>query len=293
MSDFLTNLKKRPILPIFIALVTAAGCFGIQFNGFVKKFGSFSVLLKTQYSQLLTDMAEWLRSRATDPKLLATTIAIAVLTLLAASVVSAFFISGFSYVMYVNTYNGIHRIAKKRKTGSLFKEGTNKRFWNVTAYIFMSVLILAGMVFLLAYITMPVSISVEKVLAGDTAQILPMLFLVAVLIVVLFFSIVFYTMYVSYLLPSIVAFKKGAVRVAFKIVNSYCWYLIPRTLLFLIYNLGVEIAMLALGYGHKSISLAVVVFLINWILRTAGILFYSHYVFKTYIEMKEDMFDEC
>ncbi len=293
MRDFLVNMKKRPIIMIFTALVTALVCFAVQFNPFTKEFGSLSRIFKTDYPQLLTDIAEWLKGRATDPSLLATTLAIAFLSVLGVSIVCGLFASGFSYVMYVNTYNGIHRVTKKRKTGSLFREGVNKRFWGMTGYIFVSIIAFALIVFLLAYINMPMAISISKFLAGDTSQILPMILLVAVVLVVMFFVIMFYSMYVSYMMPSIVAFKKGAVRVAFKLVNSYCWYLIPRTLLFLVYNFVIEVALLALGYGHANTTLSIIVFAVNFVLRTIGILYYTHYVFKTYIEMKEDMFDEA
>ncbi len=297
MRDFLVNLKKRPIIIIFVALVTAGGCFAVQYNSFTKEFGSLTRLFKTDYPQLLTDVAAWLKDRVSDPTLLATTVAVAILALFAISVIGAFFVSGFSYIMYVNTYNGIHRIPKKRNSFSLFREGVNKRFLSIAVYIFFSLLILVCMTGLLAYLIMPVSVAVGKVIAGDTSQIIPMLLLVVVIIVVTFFSVVFFAMYTAYLIPSIIAFKRGAVRVAFKIVNSYCWYLIPRTLLFLVYNLAIEIALLALnygyGYGRKTTVIMITMFACNWILRTLGILYYTHYVFKTYIEMKEDLFDEA
>lgn len=293
MKGFIQNLKKRPVLIIFVALATAVGCFAVQFNKFTGEFGSLRAITKQNYPALLTNIAEWLKNQATDTTLLATTIAIALLSVFAVAVVGAFFISGFSYVMYVNTYNGIHDISKKRKTGSLFKEGVNKRFRTMLVYIFLAIIVLCILLFLLAYITMPMAISIDKVLNNDTAQIIPMLLMIAVTTVVDFFIIVFYAMYVSYLMPSIVAFRKGSVRVAFKIVNSYCWYLIPRTLLFIVYNILLEVLLLAVGYGRTmSAGIAVAVFALNWVLRTAGILFYAHYVFRTYIEMKEDMFDE-
>ena len=113
-----------------------------------------------------------------------------------------------------------------------------------------------------------------------------------IIVFLLFFAVIFYAMYVSFMMPSIIAFKKGAVKVAIKIVNSYCWYLIPRTLAFLIYNLAIEAALLAVGYGLKSTVLSVIVFAANWMLRTIGNMIYTYYVFNTYIEMKDDMFEE-
>ncbi|MBQ7444771.1 MAG: hypothetical protein IJS71_02380 [Clostridia bacterium] len=291
MKDFIANVKKTPVVLIFVSLVTGIGCFAVQFNPFTKEFASLSRIFKTDYPQLLTSMAEWLRDRATDPTLLVTTIAIAFLTVLGVSLISGFFTSGFSFVLYINTYNSIHRIPKKVKTMARFREGINKRFWNMTVYTFLTIISFALIVFLLAYINMPMAVSVGKVIGGDTSQILPMLLLIAVMLVVTFFVTVFFSMYVSYTMPSIVAFKTGGARVAFKIVNAYCWYLIPRTLLFIGYNLVIEILLLAIGYGLSSPALSGLVFVLNFLLRTAGIMYYVYYVFKTYIEMKEDMFD--
>ncbi|MCR5056935.1 MAG: hypothetical protein K6B54_08520, partial [Clostridia bacterium] len=60
---------------------------------------------------------------------------------------------------------------------------------------------------------------------------------------------------------------------------------------------AIEVAMLALnygnGFGRKTVVISITMLACNWLLRTMGILYYSHYVFKTYIEMKEDMFDEA
>ena len=298
MKQFLVNIKKRPIILIFVALAMAVICFAVQFNSFTKEFGSLTRIFKTNYTQLLTDIAEWLRNRASDPSLMAVTVAIALLSAFGVSILGGFFCSGLAYVMYVNTYTGIHGDPresgkKQKRTGTLFREGINKRFWNMTWYIFMTIITLAAVIFLLAYINMPMAISIGKVLAGDTNQILPMLVLIAVMVVVMFFVTVFYAMYVSYMMPSIIAFKKGAVKVAFKIVNSYCWFLIPRTLLFLVYNFVIEVVLLAIGYGLASTTLSIIVFAANWALRTVGTLYYAHYVFKTYIEMKEDMFVEA
>ena len=294
MRKLLVSIKKRPIILIFIAFMTAILCFAVQFNSFTKEFGSFSRLFQTNYIQTLTDIAGWIRNRATQPALMAVSVLIAIAAMLGVAILCGLLYSGYSYVMYVSCFTTIHpqQNKKQKKSGTLFREGINKRFFSMMGYFFFVFLSLALLIFALVYATMPLALSIEKVIAGDAMQILPMILLTAIIVFLLFFAIVFYAMYVSFMMPSIIAFKKGAVKVAIKIVNSYCWYLIPRTHGFLIYNLAIDAALLAVGFGLKSTVLSVIVFALNWMLRTIGNVVYTHYVFNTYIEMKDDMFDE-
>ncbi|MBR5006000.1 MAG: hypothetical protein IKY07_02785 [Clostridia bacterium] len=294
MRKLLVSIKKRPILLIFIAFMTAVLCFAVQFNSFTKEFGSFSRLFQTNYIQTLTDIAGWIRNRATQPALMAVSVLIAIAAMLGVAILCGLLYSGYSYVMYVSCFTTIHpqQNKKQKRSGTLFREGINKRFFSMMGYFFFVFISLALLLFALVYATMPLALSIEKVIAGDAMQILPMILLTAIIVFLLFFAVIFYAMYVSFMMPSIIAFKKGAVKVAIKIVNSYCWYLIPRTLAFLIYNLAIEAALLAVGYGLKSTVLSVIVFAANWMLRTIGNVIYTHYVFNTYIEMKDDMFEE-
>lgn len=293
MRKLLLNIKRRPIILIYVALTTGIMSAVMQFNGFTREFGSLSRLFKTNYSATLSEIAGWLRDKASQPALMAVSIIIGLVALFALAILCGLVHSGFSYVAYVNTYGGIHpQTRKPKKSGTLFREGINKRFFSMTWYFFALFLTFGLLVFALAYAVMPMVNSIEKVIGGSVAHIFPMIILTALVIFLTFFAVVFYTMYMSFMVPSIVAFKKGAVKVAFKIVNSYCWYLIPRTLIFIAYNLIVDIMLLALGFGSAPTGLAIAFFLSNWILRTIGNMVYTHFVFSTYIEMKDDMFDE-
>ena len=293
MRKLLLGIKKRPIILIYVALTTAVITALAQFNGFTREFGSLSRLFKADYTATLSEIAGWLKDKASQPALMAASIIIGFVALFALAILCGLIHSGFSYVMYVNTYNGIHpQTRRPKKSGVLFKEGINKRFFSMSGYFFALFLTLILLVFLLAYAIMPMANSIEKVIGGSAAHIFPMIILTALVIFLTFFAVIFYSMYMSFMVPSIVAFKKGAVKVAFKIVNSYCWYLIPRTLVYIAYNLIVDVMLLALGFGSAPAGLAAAFFLSNWILRTIGNMVYTHFVFSTYIEMKDDMFDE-
>lgn len=276
-----------------VAVICALACFAEQFNSFTKQFGSLSVLLKTDYQTTLSTIATWLKSKATDPGLMTISIFILILLTFAISVIFGLLASGFSYVTYINCYTDLHKTGKKTKsTGMLFKEGINKRFWNMTWYFFgffMSFIVLA---FVLSYCSMPASMLIKGVIGGDTSKI----FVMIVVAILTFFCIalgsLYYSMIYSFALPSVIAFKKGSFLVTIKMIREYFWYLSPRTLVFMLYNIIVKILILAMGYGFSSTGLSVIVFLLNFILTTIGYLVYLNYTFYTYIEMKDEMFDE-
>ena len=92
------------------------------------------------------------------------------------------------------------------------------------------------------------------------------------------------------MVPSLVSFKKGGVIVSFKMTNGYCWYLMPRTTLFLFVMLIEKTIMLAMGYGVATGGMAILCFFLNWILTTLIFFGYAYYVFNTFTIMKEDMF---
>ena len=293
MKRVFLNIKRRPIFLILTALCTGLACFAVQFNSFTREFGSFSKIIKTDYVSLLSEIAAWLMNKATDLTLAIVSVIILLLMVFAVSVVFALISSGFSYVLFINAYSDIHDSKRKPKpAGTLLKEGINKRFWSMTGYIFSLIVSAAVLLFVAMYGLMPVMMSISKVLGGDTTQIFTMIIFVVLAVVLLFFLFATYGMYMTFACPSVIAFKKGSFLVAVKMVNNYYWYLLPRTVGFIVYNLAITAGMLALGYGSASSTLGIVVFVINWFLRTMGMLVYIDYTFYTYIDMKEDMFDE-
>lgn len=291
MKRLLYTVKKRPAVFFFMAVVAAIFCGAEQFNSFARKFGTFKKLFELDYSKQLTAIAEWAKMKAENPMLMLSATVITILMFFAVCAIFAALYSGFSYVMYVQAYTNIHPSDKNpKKTTALIKEGINKRFGGMMLYfvIFLSTAIVGFILMLYGF--QPAAMSIAKVIGGDASAMLGMIVMTAITVIVWFFVLSFYAMYMTFMKPSIIAFKKGAIRVAVKIVNSYSWYLIPRTLAFLAYNVGVYFLLLAMSYGTVTGVKAAFVFMVNWLLRTIGIVIYSNYVFHTFIEMKDDLF---
>lgn len=293
MKRLLYTVKKRPAVFFFLAVISAIFCGAEQFNSFAKKFGTFKKLFALDYADQLTQIAQWAKNKADSPTLMLASIVVAFLMVVAISAIFSALYSGFSYVMYVQAFSNIHPSDKTpKKTMLLIKEGINKRFGGMMLYFFLLILtgFFGGILFF--YSIQPAILSIMKVINGDASAMLGMIAIVALLVFVWFFIVSFYFMYATFLKPSIIAFKKGAIRVCIKIVNAYSWYLIPRTLAFIAYNVAIYFLLLAMSYGTALGIKAAFIFMVNWLLKTIGIIIYTNYAFHTFIEMKDDLFSQ-
>lgn len=285
MKACLARIKERPILAVFILFSTLFFCAAEQFNPIISEYGSMSKLLEGDgYVDLLSDFAHWIASHVSSPLVVLITVVVSIVFLFAVSAVIGIFFSGYSHVLYLSL---IDHAPKKGE----FKVGINKNFLKVTLYFTCTFILSILFVVLAAYSLIPAAMTIKQlVAAGDTSVIVRLIFLCVLTAIVLFFATVFFAMYLSFVLPGLIGFKRGGVGVSIKMVNGYCWYLIPRTLAYLIVMAGIIVLMLLLGYGEATGVSAVVFLLLNTVLKFFANFIYIYYVFSTFIAMKEDMF---
>ncbi len=285
MKACLARIKERPILAIFIVFSTLFFCAAEQFNPIIKEYGSMSKLLEGDgYVDLMSNFANWLATHISSPIVVAITIGVSFVFLFAVSAVIGIFFSGYSHVLYLSL---IDHAPKKGE----FKVGINKNFLKVTMYFLFTFIFSILFVVLAAYALIPSAMTIKQLIsAGDTSVILRMVFLCLLTAVVLFFAIIFYAMYLSFILPGLIGFKRGGVGVSIKMVNGYCWYLIPRTLVYLIVMVVIMLIMLLLGYGPATGAASIICLVVNTVLKFFANFIYIYYVFSTFIAMKEDMF---
>lgn len=285
MKACLARIKERPILLVFIFFSTLFFCAAEQFNPIISEYGSMSKLLEGDgYVDLLSDFAHWLASHVSSPLVVLITVLVSVVFLFAVSAIIGIFFSGYSHVLYLSL---IDHAPKKGE----FKVGINKNFLKVTLYFTCTFILSILFVVLAAYSLIPAAMTIKQlVAAGDTSVIIRLVFLCILTAVVLFFATVFFAMYLSFVLPGLIGFKRGGVGVSIKMVNGYCWYLIPRTLTYILVMAGIMVLMLLLGYGEATGVSAVIFLALNTVLKFITNFIYIYYVFSTFIAMKEDMF---
>lgn len=74
--------------------------------------------------------------------------------------------------------------------------------------------------------------------------------------------------------------------------NTYAWYLLPKTALFLFLATVLRLLLFVLDYGSRSLVFSIVVLLITTVLRSVLYYIYFYFVFNTFIAMREDLFPD-
>ena len=268
---------------VLLAIMTLPLCVFDQYNSIAKKFGSFSLLFKNDFMTNLSNYADGIADSASVPWLMALNIGVTILFILALSALLGVICSGY----FQNMYLAVNDAAPKKGD---YKLGINRHFGKMTGYFLLFICSLIVVAALVLFSIVPFAMYLKMFLAGDSSVIFKMMLLAVVTVLFGYFTIVFYSMYLSYMVPALIGFKKGGVVVSFKMANGYCWYLMPRTTLFLFLILVNKVVMLALSYGTARGSKAIHCLGINWVLTTLILFGYIYYVFNTFIIMKEDMF---
>lgn len=283
LKESFERVKNRPIILIFLSIATLILCVIEQYNPFTEKYGSFKTLISLDYMESLAKLAQEVKQSAATPGIMVTSIIIAILLIAACACIFAVFFSGYAQVLYLAV------LGYKPKKGD-FKSGINRHFIKMSTLFTVFVIFSCVFTVLAAYSVVPAVMSIKIFFAGDSKIIFQMMLLTILTIMLLYFAIIFYVMYWSFSVPAIIGFKRGGVLVALRMVNGYCWYLMPRVTVFVLLMAVVQALMLLLNYGRSSTTFGILVLAINWILKLVLIFPYVNFVFTTFADMKEDMF---
>ena len=284
MKHFFNAVKQRPLIVLMMALACLPLVIYEQYSSVVQKVGSFSLLFGQNFMNTVSDIADGIKITASSPAIMVLSVIVAILVLLALSFILGVYFGGYNQTLYL----AVNDIPKKRGD---FKQAINRYYIKLTFYFLFLIISMFLMMGMLLFSTVPFFTLLNMFLAGDSAAIFMMLIVAVLTILFDYFALIFYTMYMSYMLPALIAFKKGGVIVSFKMTNGYCWYLMPRTTFFLLLLLLDKIIMLQMGFGVAKGGHTLLCIVINWILTSAILIGYVYYVFNTFSIMKDDMFN--
>ncbi|MFR1517429.1 MAG: hypothetical protein ACLSVG_01435 [Clostridia bacterium] len=285
IRDFFSRIKKRPAIYLVMLALTIVFSAAEAYNPVIRKYGSFGYVFQHNYMKTLSG---WVGKA---DKFFETGagayfyIMIAVLCIFALSAIVSVVFSGYINVL-MSAVEG-----KEKKRGE-FKYGIKRNFLKITLYIFTAVVLCTLFFFLLIYSVIPAVSMLMMFFDGNTGVIFTMLLLCVLTVAVMLLAIVFYGMYFSYILPSIAGFQKGCVRAGIKMTHTYCWYLLPKTALFLFLAALLRAALFAVHYGHQSVALSVIVLLITALLRSFLYYIYLYFVFNTFVAMRDDLYPD-
>ena len=285
INNCIASVKRRPVILIMFAFFTLIVSIVEQFNPITAKISSFDKLFKTDYLTHMSNFFNMIKEVAVTPSLLAITILFAIIFMFAAGCIFGVIGSGYFQVFYLSLFD---RPSRKGE----FKAGINKHFMKMALMVALTSIVTIIFVILVGFAFVPAASMLHVFMSGDSGVFYSMLLTMIITVFVMFFVIIFYIMYVSYMFPAATAFKKGGFTVAFRMVNAYCWYLLPRMLAFSLLIVILQIGLIGLGYGMSSTVATIGVIILNWVIKTLILFPYIYFVFSTFKDMKDDMFTE-
>lgn len=284
IKNCLRRAKTRPGLFAFMALITLALTAAEQYNPWTRENASFGFFKDFDYVAFLNDLANSFINFFKTPKVAILSIGAGILILLAVCVILGLLFSGYFNQLSSATFD------KPKRRGE-YRVGIARYTFRLALYFFVTGILTAVVIVALLYSAIPSIMSVKQFFLGSAGMLLPTILLVSVTAAAAFFALVFYVLYVTYVLPSIICFRKGGMGVAFRMVNGYCWYLMPRTLAYLIVTLGIRVLLWAVHYGLSSPAAAACILVATWMIKTIVNFVYFYFVFDIFTAMKSDMFD--
>jgi len=282
IRDSIAAIKRRPIIIVFLTVFVLLFCILEQFNPFTKKIGTLGSILQIDYLDNMVRLSNQIKAIATNASVLAIAVLVAILSIFAISCIIGVLFSGYYHNFYLSLMD------RRAKKGD-YVSGINKHFLKISMLTAVVLILSAVFVVFLLFSIVPAVSIVKTFLQGSSQVFFPMLMVIILTCFVVYFSVVFFSMYSSYLYPSLIAFKKGGTLVSFRMVNGYCWYLMPRISGFLILLALVQVMLLALGYGLSSAGASIGVLLLNWILKSLIIFLFTYFIFSSFKAMKDDM----
>ena len=285
INNFFRRLKERPSLYfILLALITAFSAIE-AYNPIIRKYGSFSHVLEENYVKKLSDWLVNAGDFMTSGAKTVYYILFAVLILLIFSAISALFFSGYANKLLL-------AVEGKKKEKGEFVQGIKQKFFKTLLYIYSAVVLSAAFYFMVIYAAVPVFFRINQLTDGNADVLFSALIMGLLTLIVVVFALVFYCMYFSYILPSISGLKRGVVLAGLRMTNTYIWYLLPKTLMFMIGEALIRTLLFVIHYGHSSVEMSILVLCITSLLRSVLYFVYLYFTFNTFVAMREDLYPE-
>lgn len=285
IAVYFMRMKKRPYIPLFIMVTTMLVTYFEHTSTFVKKYGSFKLLFSDSLMDSLGKISHKIETFLDNPKNAIVNLLFYLIFALAVSAVIAFFMSIYIRKFYLAVSDAPVR---KRE----FLHNILGTFVKTIFYIFAIFVTAPILIFLLLFSVGVVYITIVVFFSGKASWIVPMIVLCLLTLAVGFFAFVFYVVYFSYTQPAIAAFKKGGFSTALKMTGGYCWYLMPKTILFLFVMLVLRVILLAIHYGLGVPGGMLIVMATTWFIRFVTYIIYTYFIYTSFVAIKDDIFSE-
>jgi hypothetical protein len=278
LGNAVYTIFKRPFLVLFLALIMPIICiieyFALSLLFTVSAIGTGNIFESVvNLFQILIDL---LFNPSTALKMLFYLI----LTVAVISILTGFILSG--YLTVINkTLEG-----NPREKGEFLK-GAQKYFYKIS-FINCKVLLL-GIIFFafIMVITIPALIITRSTDMSKIGFVASTAFLDIITFIVCFFGAMFFRLYILFWYPAVFNFEKKPFSIGKRVVDNYFWQIAGQFIIFdLVFTIYQMIFVFAdysfVKHGTGNIVLTALLFIVNWIFKTAFATVFITYVFSAF-----------
>lgn len=271
---------KRPIILLFMGAIALLYCIISSFNPIFTILFGFNT---SDIGGLLEGIVSFLRltiNFVTNPDIMLKGTAFLMGFLILASIIAGLVLSGYLYIIN-NTLDG------KLKTKGEFQYGLRKYFLRIAGVTFL--VLLLGLIYtgFMAVVSVPAMVVTRSWLAGKTGIFAPAMGLDIVTVLILFFSFMFFRIYIFFWYPAVINSEKRAFTTGKHAADSRFWSVVGTVLLFDLVFLLFEFLSI---YADKAMLLqnvegalpATILFVINWIFKTFFFTAFVAYIFSAF-----------
>lgn len=292
-KECIAAIKRRPfILSFFFVFSLIWSYFEQFFYSLYKRYLAPSVSEFLSYFNVFTDvepekiippgemLSEQVPNLIPSDKILPT-ILLVLLSIVAISAIVSFFVSGYSHVLNIS-------LTDKEKASNEFINGVVKHYFKFIIYISVHLLLSIILFFVLMLATLPSIFSLKLILQGGYSDlILSTIFIIIVSVIAILFVAIIFLMYTAYIYPALTNFKKGALYMSRKIVNSYFGALLPKFLLFMVLIIGWTFFLFAFEFGTLTFPATMAIFILNTLFKSTVVFLFVFYLFSTFKKFKD------
>lgn len=254
---------KRPFIIVFFGILALGYCAVDSFNptGILLKYGTLS---SGDIFGSIVFLLQFLLKLIISPKGIA---------FIAAFLLAAAFIIGFVFSGYFYAVN--NALEGRPKVKGEFAEGFKKHFGRIFAMSFLFLLLSFVFAMFIIIAAVPAMVVTNAAFAGKPGLTLTAFLVDLVTLIVLFFSFMFYRIYMSFWYPAAISVGIRAFSVGKRTADSFFWNLVKR--FFAIDIIFILFQILSVGIGSSYPALA-----IKWVFYTLFFAFVVTYVFTLF-----------
>ena len=264
-------ILKRPFIICFTGFIALLYCIIDFYNPLTRILVGFDNIGKGDFLESIVYTIQLLRSTIMNTKNFLTDIIFFLLFLTLISIVLGVLLSG--YFSIIN--KALDGIPKSR--GELL-QGT-KKYGIRTAWVFFRVIFSGLLVFIILLIaSLPAVIVTKAWLSGKTELTLVMAFLDVMTLGILFFGLIFFSVYVLFWFPSTLNFDKKAFSIAKRTADNDFWHVVLQLIIFEAAFLIIHFVLSLLSGSFPNF----ISFTVAWLVKTMFFTLFAVFIFSSF-----------